>query len=143
VFLNTGQMRAQPILHNMKICWGKGEVGDWGMIVYNIFRGFQKSGIKSRGVLLFVPLRQLYTVLLIPLFCRLRDKCGTLWKAAWLHNVHNIRQKDIKMLLYLPCYVLEPNNYFKTVWNVKKRKKKCENSILNKRAHVAGLIVTL
>jgi hypothetical protein len=28
VFLNTGQMRAQPILHNMKICWGKGEVGD-------------------------------------------------------------------------------------------------------------------
>jgi hypothetical protein len=32
----------------------------------------------------------------IPLFCRPREKCGTLWKAARLHNVDNIWQKDIK-----------------------------------------------
>ncbi len=37
--------------------------GDWGMIVDNIFRGFQKSGIKCRVVLLFIPLRRFYTVL--------------------------------------------------------------------------------
>ncbi len=61
---------------------------------------FQKSGTKSRGVLHFVPLRRFYAVLFIPLFCRLREKCGTLWKTTWLHNVDNIRQKDIKILLY-------------------------------------------
>ncbi len=62
----------------------------------NIFRGFQKSGTKSRGVLHFVPLRRLYDVLFVPLFCRPREKCGILWKTTWLHNVDNIRQKDIK-----------------------------------------------
>ena len=66
------------------------------MIVDNIFLGFQKSGTKSRGVLHFVPLRRFYAVLFVPLFCRLREKCGTLWKMTWLHNVENIRQKDIK-----------------------------------------------
>ncbi len=35
--------------------------------------GRQKSGTKSTGVLLFVPLRRFYTVLFIPLFCRQRD----------------------------------------------------------------------
>jgi hypothetical protein len=35
--------------------------------------GLQKSGTKSTEVLLFVPLRRFYTVLFIPLFCRLRD----------------------------------------------------------------------
>jgi hypothetical protein len=35
--------------------------------------GLQKSGTKSTGVLLFVPLRRFYTVLFIPLFCRLWD----------------------------------------------------------------------
>jgi hypothetical protein len=59
---------------------------------------FQKSGTKSRGVLQFVPLRRFYSVLFIQLFCRPREKCGTLWKAAWLHNVDNIRQKDIKFV---------------------------------------------
>ncbi len=69
------------------------------MIVYKIFLWFQKSGTKSRGVLLFVPLRRFYAVLFVPLFCRLRDKCGTLWKTTWLHNVDNIRQKDIKKII--------------------------------------------
>ncbi len=59
---------------------------------------FQKSGTKSRGVLHFVPLRRFYSVLFIPLFCRPREKCGTLWKTAWLHNIDNIRRKDIKVL---------------------------------------------
>ncbi len=67
----------------------------WGMIVDNIFLGFQKSGTKSRGVLHFVPLRRFYAVLFVPLFCRLREKWGT-----WMHNVDNMRQKDIKMSTY-------------------------------------------
>ena len=66
------------------------------MIVDNLFRWFQKSGTKSRGVLHFVPLRRFYAVLFVPLFCRPRDKCGTMWKTTWLHNVDNIRRKDIK-----------------------------------------------
>ena len=66
------------------------------MIVDNIFLGLQKSGTKSRGVLYFVPLRRFYDALFVPLFCRLREKCGILWKTTWLHNVDNIRQKDIK-----------------------------------------------
>ena len=56
---------------------------------------FQKSATKSRGVLHFVPLRRFYAVLFVPLFCRPREKCGTMWKTTWLHNVDNIRQKDI------------------------------------------------
>ncbi len=40
------------------------------MIIDNLFRWFQKSGTKSRGVLHFVPLRQFYAVLFVPLFCR-------------------------------------------------------------------------
>ena len=68
------------------------------MIVDNLFRWFQKSGTKSRGVLHFVPLRRFYAVLFVPLFCRPREKCGTMWKTTWLHNVDNIRQKDIKNL---------------------------------------------
>jgi hypothetical protein len=68
------------------------------MIVDNIFLGFQKSETKSRGVLHFVPLRRFYDVLFVPLFCLPRDKCGTLWKTTWLHNVDNIRQKDIKVV---------------------------------------------
>jgi hypothetical protein len=43
--------------------------GAGGMIVDNIFCGFQKSGIKCREVLLFIPLQRFYTVLFIPLFC--------------------------------------------------------------------------
>jgi hypothetical protein len=70
------------------------------MIVDNIYLGFQKSGTKSRGVLHFVPLRRFYAVLFIPLFCRLREKCGTLWKTTWLHNVDNIRQKDINIFKF-------------------------------------------
>jgi hypothetical protein len=66
------------------------------MIVDNLFK---KSGTKSRGVLHFVPLRRFYDVLLVPLFCRPRETCGRLWKTTWLHNVDNIRQKDIKMFL--------------------------------------------
>ncbi len=66
---------------------------------------FQKSGTKSRGVLHFVPLRRFYAVFFIPLFCRLREKCGTLWKTTWLHNVDNIRQKDIKYVKR------EPNSF--------------------------------
>jgi hypothetical protein len=38
------------------------------MIVDNIFRGFQKGGIKCRGVLLFILLRRFYTVLFIRSF---------------------------------------------------------------------------
>jgi hypothetical protein len=69
---------------------------------------FQKSGIKCTGVFLYVvPLRRFYTVLFIPLFCRPREKCGILWKAAWLHNVDNIRQKDIKY--YALCSVADPD----------------------------------
>ena len=71
------------------------------MIVDNLFRWFQKSGRKSRGVLHFLPLRRFYAVLFVPLFCRPREKCGTLWKTAWLHNVDNIRRKDIKNIGYL------------------------------------------
>jgi hypothetical protein len=67
------------------------------MFVDNIFLGIQKSGTKSRGVLHFVQLRRFYAVLFVPFFCRLREKCGTLWKTTWLHNVDNIRQKDIKL----------------------------------------------
>ncbi len=70
------------------------------IIVVNIFLGFQKSGTKSRGVLHFVPLRRFYDVLFVPLFCHPREKCGILWKTTWLHNVDNIRQKDIKCILY-------------------------------------------
>ncbi len=68
-----------------------------GIIVDNLFRGFQKSGKKSRGVLHFKPLWRFYDVLFVPLFCRPREKCGRLWKTTWLHNVDNIRQKDIKL----------------------------------------------
>ncbi len=70
------------------------------MIVDNIFLGFQKSGTKSRGVLHFVPLQRFYDILFVPLFCRPREKCGILWKTTWLHNVDNIRQKDIKINIY-------------------------------------------
>ena len=69
------------------------------MIVDNLFRWFQNSGTKSRGVLHFVPLRRFYAVLFVPLFCRLREKCGTLWKTMWLYNVDNKRQKDIKKIM--------------------------------------------
>ncbi len=76
------------------------------MIVDNFFLGFQKSGTKSRGVLHFVPLRRFYDVLFVPLFCLPREKCGTLWKMTWLHNVDNIRQKDIKyFILFFRFYV--------------------------------------
>ncbi len=57
---------------------------------------FQKSGKSVQGFLLFVPLRRFYAVLFVPLFCRPREKCGTMWKTTWRHNVDNIRQKDIK-----------------------------------------------
>ncbi len=96
------------------------------MIVDNIFLGFQKSGTKSRGVihfvllrrfydvlfvplfcgtksrgvLHFVPLRRFYDVLFVPLFCRPRENCGRLWRTMWLHNVDNIRQKDIKTIVW-------------------------------------------
>jgi hypothetical protein len=40
-------------------------------IAQQLFVGKErKSGTKSRGVLHFVPLGQLYTVLFVPLFCR-------------------------------------------------------------------------
>ncbi len=71
------------------------------MIVDNIFLGFQKSGTKSRGVLHFVPLRRFYAILFVPLLWRPREKCGILWKMTWLHNVDNIRQKEIKYIIYL------------------------------------------
>ncbi len=44
--------------------------------------------------------RRFFAVLFVPLFCRLREKCGTLWKTTWLHNVVNIWQKDIKHFMY-------------------------------------------
>ncbi len=31
--------------------------------------------------------------------------CGILWKTTWLHNVDNIRQKDIKKLVVIPFFV--------------------------------------
>ena len=42
--------------------------------------------------------------------------CGRLWKAAWLHNVDNIQQKDIKYIMYgsnIP-EMLIPENSTKT-----------------------------
>ncbi len=60
------------------------------------FPDFKRAGTKSTGVLHFVPPRRFYAVLFVPFFCRPREKCGTLWKTIWLHNVDNIRQKDIK-----------------------------------------------
>jgi hypothetical protein len=42
------------------------------------FADFKRAGQKVEGILLFVPLRRFYAVLFVPLFCRLRDKCGTL-----------------------------------------------------------------
>ncbi len=78
------------------------------MIVDNLFRGFQKSGTKSRGVLLFVPLRRFYSVLFVPLFCPPWEKCGTMWKTTWRHNVDNMRQKDIKTFK-------EPRNWFQGI----------------------------
>ncbi len=83
------------------------QCGDWGMIVDNIFRGIQKIGIKCRGGFTFyISLRGFYTVLFIPLFCRPRAICGRLWKAAWLHNVDNILQKDIKSEVKLSANVV-------------------------------------
>ncbi len=58
---------------------------------------FKRAGQKVEGILLFVPLWLFYAVLFVPLFCHLREKCGTLWKTIWLHNVDNIRQKDINI----------------------------------------------
>jgi hypothetical protein len=42
------------------------------------FADFKRAGQKVEGFLLFVPLRRFYDVLSVPLFCRLREKCGTL-----------------------------------------------------------------
>ncbi len=63
---------------------------------WQYFSQISQEWDKCRGVLLFILLRRFYTVLFIPLFCRLRAKYMRLWKAAWLYNVDNIRQKDIK-----------------------------------------------
>ncbi len=63
------------------------------------FADFKRAGQKVEGYLLFVPLRRFYDVIFVPLFCRPREKCGTMWKTTWRHNVDNIRQKDIKKLL--------------------------------------------
>ncbi len=55
---------------------------------------FQKSGTKSvEG----------YDVLFVPLFCCPREKCGRLWKTTSLHNVDNIRQKDITFIFFQFC----------------------------------------
>ncbi len=51
--------------------------------------GRQKSGTKSTGVLLFVPLWRFYTVLFTPLFCRLREIVKN-------DLTDNMWQKDIK-----------------------------------------------
>ncbi len=67
---------------------------EWLLTIF--FSDFKRAGQKVEGFLHFVPLRRFYAVLFIPLFCRPREKCGTLWKTTWLHNVANIRQKDIK-----------------------------------------------
>ncbi len=69
------------------------------------FADFKRAGQKVEGILLFVPLRRFYAVLFVLLFCRPRDKCGTLWKTIWLHNVHNIRQKDIKSFANIPAVI--------------------------------------
>ncbi len=86
------------------------------MIVDNLFRGFQKSGTKSRGVLLFVPLRRFYDVLFVPLFFRPREKCGTMWKTTWRHNVDNIRQKDIKNRVYESYGMMWPRKWLERDW---------------------------
>jgi hypothetical protein len=70
------------------------------MIVDNIFLGFQKSGIKSREVLHFVPLQRFYAVLFVPLFCLCERNAGHSEKTTLLHNVDNIGQKDIKVSKY-------------------------------------------
>jgi hypothetical protein len=69
------------------------------MTVDNIFLGFQKSGTKVEGFYILYRSGE-YAVLFVPLFCRPREKCGILWKTTWLHNVDNIRQKDITNLVY-------------------------------------------
>ena len=63
------------------------------------FADFKRAGQKVEGFLLFVPLRRFYSVLFVPLFCPPREKCGTMWKTTWRHNVDNMRQKDIKTFM--------------------------------------------
>jgi hypothetical protein len=77
------------------------------MIVDNLFREFQKIGIKSTKVLTFCTataiLRCTFCPAVLPSAREMRD----MWKTTWLHNVDNIRQKDIKYLFLL--------NKFKTI----------------------------
>ncbi len=87
------------------VWWGRQK--EWLLTIF--FSDFKRAGQKVQGILLFVPLRRFYTVLFIPLFCCQREKCGTLWKKTWLHNVDNIRQKDIKEYLSRATYSL--NSY--------------------------------
>ena len=63
------------------------------------FADFKRAGQKVEGILLFVPLQRFYSVLFVPLFCPPREKCGTMWKTTWRHNVDNMRQKDIKTFM--------------------------------------------
>ncbi len=68
---------------------------------WQFIRGFQKSGTKSRGVFTFCTA----TAILPCTFCpavlpSARENAGQCEKTTWRHKVDNIRQKDIKVLLY-------------------------------------------
>jgi hypothetical protein len=66
----------------------------------------------------------------VPLFCRQRDKCGILWKTTWLHNVDNIRQKDINiipktgydMYIYADFSSIQWEEYTRENWPMTERK---------------------
>jgi hypothetical protein len=60
---------------------------------------FQKSGTKSRGVFTFCTAT---VILHCTFYPALLPKCGILWNSARLHNVDNIRQKDIKFFMSRP-----------------------------------------
>ncbi len=79
------------------------------MIVDNLCRWFQKSGIKSTGDFTFCTAAAILRCTFCP---ALLPKCGTMWKTTWLHNVGNIRQKDIKILyMKLPRHTVRTFTY--------------------------------
>ena len=77
------------------------------MIVDNLFRWFQNSGTKSRGDFTFCTAAAILRCTFCP---ALLPKCGTMWKTTWLHNVGNIRQKDINPI---PPRCLVPIEFLK------------------------------
>ena len=65
----------------------------WLLTIF--FTDFKRAGHKVEGKTLYIPIRHF----IVPLFWNPWEKCGRLWKAAWLYKVHNIQQKDIHILM--------------------------------------------